>query len=129
MEDQLLENQNPPAPEAEPADPVFDRLLRERDEALREAETLRAALEDSRLAQYLTARGVDPASAGETAALLSARVTESVSFEAAAEQYLREQAARPAPLRVDLTAPVGGGGHSPTAGETMNRILREAHRR
>ena len=107
--------------------PAWELLLRQRDEAIRDADRLRAELEDSRRVQYLTMRGVPAAEAGYVAGLLRGEVTEACSFEAAAERWLRRHAEKQ--TRVDLTAPVGGGGETPSPGDAMNRLLREARRR
>lgn len=110
-------------------DTAFALLLRQRDEAVRDAARLRTELEDSRRAQYLAIRGIPAAEAGYVAGLLREQVTEDCSFETAAERYLKARSDRTPPLRVDLTAPVGGGGGTLSPGDAMNRLLREARRR
>ncbi len=116
-------------PEAGNAPEQWALLLRQRDEARQEAEALRSELQNYRRADYLMERGVDPREAGYLAWQLGSRLTAEQSFEDAAEQYLGARTPRPVPLRVDLTAPIGGGMDAASPGETMNRLLRDAGRR
>lgn len=54
-------------------------------------------------------------------------VTDTVDFEKAAEVYLKDNP--PAgTVRVDLSAPLGGGQPAKTANETMNSLIRGARK-
>ena len=94
---------------------MLEVRTRERDEA-------RAALEQLRRESFLTEKGVPREDADYYAYRIGKLVTAELSFEQAAEQFLKER--QPAErVRVETGAQLGGG-RAATANEAMNELLR-----
>mgnify|MGYP001116747904 CR=1 FL=1 len=105
----------------------WDALTRERDEsraALSEAWT---KVEQYEREKFLLSKGVPADDVDYYAFKIGKLVTDATYFEKAAIQFLQDNP--PAgTVRVDLTAPLGGGAPAPTENETMNRLIREARK-
>lgn len=105
----------------------WDALTRERDEsraALSEAWT---KVEQYEREKFLLSKGVPADDVDYYAFKIGKLVTDATDFEKAAIQFLQDNP--PAgTVRVDLTAPLGGGAPAPTENETMNRLIREARK-
>lgn len=94
---------------------LLDARTRERDEA-------RSQLEELRREVFLTGLGVAPEDADYYAYKIGKLVTEELSFEEAAEQFLKENSAGNR-VRVETGARLGAG-KATNANEAMNEILR-----
>lgn len=73
--------------------------------------------------RYLTSKGVSADELEFYCFKIGQKVTDTVSFEKAADAFLKERKA--ANVRVDTSAPVGGAaGGTKTANDTMNALIR-----
>lgn len=100
----------------------LDALTRERDESKTALTEAQAELEQFKREKLLLSKGVSADDVDYYAFKIGKLVTDSVTFEQAAEQFLKEK--NPGTVRVDFSAPVGGGAHQQTPNETMNSLLR-----
>lgn len=85
----------------------------------------KAELEQNRREKFLIAQGVSADDVDYYSYKIGKMVTDELTFEKAAEQYLGEKKQTPK-VRVDLAAPVNGGSNPNTANETMNALIRGA---
>ena len=102
----------------------WDELTRERDEhkaALIQAQTQLEQYERERL---LLSKGVSAEDADYYAFKIGRLVSDDVSFEKAAERFLKEHP--PATTKVDFGAPLGASPKQQTPNETMNSLIRGA---
>jgi hypothetical protein len=105
---------------------TVNTLTRERDTAtaqLQEANNKLTQLERERL---LIDKGIPAEDVDYYVFKISKNVTDKVTFEQAAEEFLKDK--KPGTVRVDFTAPAGGNNGTPTTNQTMNSILRGAIR-
>lgn len=102
----------------------WNTLTNERDTARSQLSAVQAELEQHKREKLLLSKGVSIDDVDYYAFKIGKLVTDSVSFEQAAEQFLTER--KPGTVRVDFSAPVGGGGKTRTANERMNALIRGA---
>lgn len=108
-------------------------LTRERDEAAQKLRSAEKELDDLKHEKYLIGLGVPAEDADYYAYRIGQAVTDQVSFEMAAKDYLKahppqKQTGARETVRVDTAAPTGGGSSAGTANETMNSLIRRARR-
>lgn len=112
----------------------WNTLTQERDTARTELTAAQAELtaaqaelEQYKREKFLLGKGVSAEDADYYAFKIAKLVTDTVDFETAAEQFLKDNP--PAgTVRVDLSAPLGGGQPSKTVNETMNSLIRGARK-
>lgn len=102
-----------------------------RDKELVESKTAlsaaQAELEQYRREKFLLGKGVPAEDVDYYAFKIGKLVTDTTDFEKAAEQFLKD--APPAgTVRVDLSAPLGGGRPEPNENEMMNNLIRNARK-
>lgn len=102
----------------------WNTLANERDTAQSQLSAVQAELEQQKREKLLLSKGVSIDDVDYYAFKIGKLVTDSVSFEQAAEQFLAER--KPGTVRVDFSAPVGGGDKPRTANERMNALIRGA---
>lgn len=102
----------------------WNTLTNERDTARSQLSALQTELEQYKREKLLLSKGVSADDVDYYAFKIGKLVTDSVSFEQAAEQFLAER--KPGTVRVDFSAPVGGGDKTRTANERMNALIRGA---
>lgn len=102
----------------------WNTLTNERDTARSQLSALQTELEQYKREKLLLSKGVSADDVDYYAFKIGKLVTDSVSFEQAAEQFLAER--KPGTVRVDLSAPVGGSDKTRTANERMNALIRGA---
>lgn len=103
----------------------------ERDKELVESKTAlsaaQAELEQYRREKFLLGKGVPAEDVDYYAFKIGKLVTDNTDFEKAAEQFLKDTP--PAgTVRVDLSAPLGGGRPEPNENEMMNNLIRNARK-
>ena len=92
-------------------------LTRERDAALEK-------LEQSERERFLLKKGISPEDVDYYAFKIGKQVTDKLSFEQAADAFLKEHKPRSGGVRVDTTGPTGAGGGAASANDTMNALIR-----
>lgn len=107
----------------------WDAVSRERDEAKSQLTQAQTELEQLRRERLLLAQGVSQEDVDYYAYKIGKLVSETVDFEKAAEQFLKERTpqdpAKPAGgVRVDFGAPLGGGKSTMTMSDYINQKLR-----
>lgn len=103
----------------------MDTLQRERDENAAALAAAQEELEQFKREKYLLDKGVSAENVDYYAFKIGKQVTEELPFEKAAEKYLGEHQ-QPGRIRVETTAPLGGGSGSLTPNEQMNILIRGA---
>lgn len=105
----------------------WDALTRERDESRAALAEAAAKVEQFEREKFLLAKGVPTEDADYYAFKIGKLVSDTVSFEKAAEMYLKDNP--PAgTMQVDLAAPLGGGQPGKTENEMMNSLIRGARK-
>lgn len=105
----------------------WDTLTRERDESKTALAEAQAKVEQFEREKLLLGKGVPAEDVDYYVFKIGKLVTDTVDFEKAAEVYLKDNP--PAgTVRVDLSAPLGGGQPAKTANETMNSLIRGARK-
>lgn len=84
-----------------------------------------AEIEQGKREKFLISNGVPAEDVDYYSFKIGKMVTDDVTFEKAAEQFLGEKK-RPTTVRVDFSAPVGGGKPTNNANEAMNALIRGA---
>lgn len=102
----------------------WNTLTKERDTAQSQLTAAQTELEQYKREKLLLSKGVSADDVDYYAFKIGKLVTDSVTFEQAAEQFLAEK--RPGTVRVDFSAPIGGGKPQKTANEEMNALIRGA---
>ena len=105
----------------------LEALTRERDEGKTALADALARVEQYEREKLLLSKGVSAEDVDYYAYKIGQKVTETVSFEKAMEAFLKEKGhgnQGGSTVRVDFSAPLGGGKQQPSANETMNSILR-----
>lgn len=107
----------------------WDTLTRERDEGKTALAAAQSELEQLKREKFLLGKGVPADDVDYYAFKIGKLVSETVDFEKAAEQFLKEhmpqEPAKPAGgVRVDFGAPLGGGKSSMTMSDYINNKLR-----
>ena len=84
-----------------------------------------AEIEQNRREKFLTSKGISSDDVDYYAYKIGKMVTDELTFEKAAEKFLSDK--KPAAtMRVNFTAPVGGGKPAMNASEAMNALIRGA---
>ena len=105
----------------------WNTLTSERDAARTELTAAQAKLEQYEREKVLLGKGVPAEDVDYFAYKIGKLVTETTDFETAAGQYLKDNP--PAgTMRVDLSAPLGGGRPAPSENEMMNSLIRGARK-
>lgn len=105
----------------------WNTITAERDAARTELTAAQAEIEQYKREKLLIGKGVPTEDVDYYAFKIAKLVTDTVDFEAAANQYLKDNP--PAgTARVELSAPLGGGQPPKTANETMNSLIRGARK-
>ena len=105
----------------------WDALTRERDESKIALTAAQAELDQYKREKFLLDKGVPADDVDYYAFKIGKLVTDTTDFEAAAEQFLKDNP--PAgTVQVDLSAPLGGGKPSPSENEMMNSLIRGARK-
>lgn len=108
----------------------WDNLTKERDTVRTELTAAQAELEQYRREKFLLGKGVAAEDVDYYAFKIGKLVSDATDFETAAEAYLKGHAPKePDPsagrMRVQMTAPLGGGNPSPMSlNDRINNILR-----
>lgn len=104
----------------------WDALTKERDTAKTELTAAQAELEQYKREKFLLSKGVPADDVDYYAFKIGKMVNDNLDFQAAAEKYLQEN--QPSgTVRVDLSAPLGGGAPATKSeNETMNALIRGA---
>ena len=109
----------------------WDTLTRERDESKTALTAAQAELEQYKREKFLLGKGVPAADVDYYAFKIGKLVTDTKDFEAAADEYLAEHAPQqqpespPSRIRVDFSAPLGGGSpNPPSLNDYINNRLR-----
>ncbi len=107
----------------------WDTLTRERDEGKTALAAAQSELEQLKREKFLLGKGVPADDVDYYAFKIGKLVSETVDFEKAAEQFLKEhtpqEPATPSGgVRVDFGAPLGGGKSSMTMSDYINNKLR-----
>lgn len=102
---------------------TINTLTQERDTNAAALATAQAELEQMKRERVLLAKGVSAEDVEYYAFKIGKLVTKELTFEAAAEQFFAENKPR-GTVRVNMTAPVGGGQGTKTENETMNALIR-----
>lgn len=102
----------------------WNTLTNERDTARNQLSAAQAELEQYKREKLLLSKGVAADDVDYYAFKIGKLVTDTVTFEQAAEQFLAEK--KPGTVRVNFSAPVGGNGSAKTANEEMNALIRGA---
>lgn len=102
----------------------WNTLTDERDTARNQLSAAQAELEQYKREKLLLSKGVAADDVDYYAFKIGKLVTDTVTFEKAAEQFLAEK--KPGTVRVNFSAPVGGNGSAKTANEAMNALIRGA---
>lgn len=97
-------------------------LTKERDESKTALTEAQKKIEQYERERFLLSKGIPAEDVDYYAYKIAKMVTDDLTFEKATEQFLQEK--KPSTVKVDFTAPVGGGAVSKTANETMNSLLR-----
>ncbi len=103
----------------------MDALQRERDESAAALTAAQAELEQYKREKYLLSKGVNGEDVDYYAFKIGKLVSDELTFEKAAEQYLKEHPAAGG-MRVDTAAPLSGGKPGLTPNEQMNSLIRGA---
>ncbi len=103
----------------------LNALQRERDESAAALTAAQAELEQYRREKYLLSKGVSGEEVDYYAFKIGKLVTDELTFEKAAEQYLKEHPTAGS-MRVDTAAPLSGGKPGLTPNEQMNSLIRGA---
>lgn len=103
----------------------WDNLQRERDEGKTALTAAQMELDQLKREKFLLNKGISADDVDYYAFKIGKLVTDSKTFEQAAEDYLKENPA--GKVRVDLTGKLGGGS-APTANDTMNALIRGARK-
>lgn len=102
-------------------------LTEERDTARSQLAAAQAELEQMKREKYLTGKGVPAEDLDYYAFKIGKLVTDTKTFEQAAENFLKKNA--PNKVRIDITAPLERGKHAAsTANDAMNALIRGAFR-
>lgn len=101
-------------------------LTQERDTAQAALTEALAKIEQHNREAYLLSKGVSADDVDYYSFKISKNVTDETTFEAAADAYLKDNAAQK--VRVNLTGALGGGSAPLTANDAMNTILRKARK-
>ena len=104
----------------------WDSLSKERDEATTALSAAQAELEQYKRERLLLQKGVPAEDVDYYAFKIGKLVTDSLPFEKAAEQYLKEKSM--GAVTVDTAAPLSGGKTPPTPNESMNSLIRGARK-
>lgn len=99
-------------------------LTSERDTARTQLTAAQAELEQYKREKLLLSKGVPANDVDYYAFKIGKLVSDSKTFEQAAEDFLKENNA--GKVHVDLGAPLGGGSLNKTANEQMNALIRGA---
>ena len=99
-------------------------LTSERDTARTQLTAAQAELEQYKREKLLLSKGVPANDVDYYAFKIGKLVTESKTFEQAAEDFFKEN--NTGKVHVDLGAPLGGGSLNKTANEQMNALIRGA---
>lgn len=103
----------------------WDALTKERDTARTDLASVQSELEQLKREKILVSKGVPAEDVDYYAFKIGKLVTENITFEKAAEEFLKEN--NPARVRVDMTAQVGSGKlTAKTGNEAMNALIRGA---
>ncbi len=105
----------------------WEKLTKERDESNTALTAAKTELEQLKREKLLISKGISADDVDYYAYKIGKLVTDSKTFEQAAEDYLKENAQRNS-VRVSLTAPLSGGGNPPTANDAMNALIRSARK-
>ena len=84
-----------------------------------------AEIEQNRREKYLVSKGVSTDDVDYYSFKIGKLVNDTTTFEQAAEQFLGEKK-QSTTMRVDFSAPVGGGKPASNANEAMNALIRGA---
>ena len=105
----------------------YRKAQEERDAANTALADANAQLEQMRRERFLLNKGVAADDVDYYAFKIGKLVTDSLTFEAAAEQFLAEKkATAKTNMRVDFSGAIGGQQRTPTANDAMNAIIRGA---
>lgn len=105
----------------------WNTLTGERDTARSQLAAAQAELEQMKREKYLTGKGVPAEDLDYYAFKIGKLVTDTKTFEQAAEEFLKDNA--PNKVRIDMTAPLERGKPvSTTANDAMNALIRGALR-
>lgn len=104
----------------------WDSLSKERDEAATALSAAQAELEQYKRERLLLQKGVPADDVDYYAYKIGKLVTDSLPFEKAAEEYLKEK--NLGAVTVDTAAPLSGGKTPPTPNESMNSLIRGARK-
>lgn len=104
----------------------WDTLTKERDESKAALSAAQSELEQYKREKFLLGKGVPTEDVDYYAFKIGKLVTDTTDFEKAAEQFLKEHTPQePAGgVRVDLSAPLGGGKSTMTMSDYINQKLR-----
>ena len=104
----------------------WNNLTRERDEAKNQLTAAQTELEQYKREKLLLGKGVSAEDVDYYAFKIGKLVSETKTFEQAADEFFRENNA--GKVRVDMSAQLGGGKAAPTASDTMNALIRGARK-
>lgn len=105
----------------------WDTLAKERDESRATLTAAQTELEQYRREKFLLGKGVPAEDVDYYAFKVGKLVTDTTDFQKAAEAYLKDNP--PAgTMRVDMSAPLGGGQPAKGKNELMNSLIRGARK-
>jgi len=105
----------------------WNTLTKERDESRTALAAAQAELEQHRREKLLLGKGIPAEDVDYYAFKIGQLVTDSLPFEKAAEQFLKDR--QPAQsVKVDFSAPVGGSGGAASVNDMMNSLIRGARK-
>lgn len=100
-----------------------EKLKKERNDISAELEKAKATIEQHSREKFLTGKGVSADDLDYYVYKIAQKVTDEKSFEAAAEEYLKEH--KPAgKARVDMSGSLNGKSGEMTSDEQMNALIR-----
>lgn len=103
----------------------WDNLTKERDTARTDLAAAQAKVEQYEREKFLTGKGVPAEDVDYYSFKIGKLVTDSKTFEQAAEEFLKEN--NPSKVRVDMSAPLGSDPKATTgANDAMNALIRGA---
>lgn len=100
-------------------------LTQERDSARTDLAAAQARIQQFEREKILIAKGVPAEDVDYYAFKAGALVSETKTFEQAVDEVLKT---RPAQVKVDFGAPIGGGGAGKSPNEAMNALIRGARK-